>query len=410
MENKSENLHIGDINNEINKESLQIILEIMKKMNSSELILNYNNKRNSNKNKTFMDNIGFLSINDKVKENKLKDREKEIEHKKELNSISKSLEDLKTNIKKLERSYVNKRNTDENTRKNIINSNYMLISNMEKTNNISDNLLNFENYLYNYEKNFTQRFENRFQGLYSKLNEFDTIKEGIQKIQQMKRNEITINEKIRNCTNGVYSYWYGKCNCYKGFTGQNCEFPINCKNNCSNNGMCSLGKCYCNPDFEGKICEKRLKCHNNCSNKGKCKFGKCYCDPGFAGRDCSIKLKCPNNCNNRGICFRQKCLCSPGWGGEDCSILNIKSKPCYNDCYGNGKCVNDKCFCNPDFRGKFCNIKIEFNCPPFLAEDKIDKNTTWAPCNNNGICKYGTCYCFPGFKVSFTYNREMTVQ
>ena len=406
MENKSENYPLRDKNNEINKESLQIILEIMKKMNSTELILNGNNKMNlMNKNKSFMNDIGFLSINDKVQEKELKDKEKEkeiekeIEHKKELNSISKTLEDLKTNIKKLERSYVNKRNTDENTRKNIINSNYMLVSNIEKTNNISDNLLNFESYLYNYEKNFTQRFENKFQGLYSKLSEFDKIKEGIQKLQQMRRNEITVNEKIRNCTNGVFKRREGKCKCFTGFTGQNCEFPKNCTNNCSNNGICTLGKCYCNPDFGGEICEKRLKCHKNCSNKGTCRYGKCYCDPGFAGRDCSIKLKCPNNCNNRGICFRQKCLCSPGWGGQDCSILNIESKPCYNDCYGNGKCVNDKCFCNPDFRGKFCNIKIEFNCPPFLTEDKINRNTTWAPCNNNGICKYGTCYCFPGFKV-----------
>lgn len=406
LNNKTDNMKKEELNNQISKESLRIILEMMRKLNSTELILNdanHKNQETNKRNKTMLNDVGLIQIKDKIEgHNTIKEKKESFERtNKAINGISASLNELKNHIMKLEKSYVIKRNSDENTRKNIINSNYMLISNIEKTNNLSDHLVNFENNIYNYEKNLSYKFENRFEGIIKKLNEIDKLKKGIENIQQMRKNEFIFKKKIRKCLNGVYITSENICQCFIGFTGKNCELPKNCTNNCSNNGVCSLGKCYCNPEFGGEICNIRLKCRNNCSNKGVCKFGKCFCDPGFAGKDCSIKLKCPNNCSNRGICFRQKCLCSPGWGGKDCSLLNIKSKPCFNDCYGNGKCVNDKCFCNPDFGGKFCNKRIEFNCPPFLSEDKIDKNTTWSPCNNNGICKYGTCYCFPGFKVNF---------
>lgn len=61
----------------------------------------------------------------------------------------------------------------------------------------------------------------------------------------------------------------GKCQCKKGFYGENCEFfntthkkieKKRCKNNCSEHGICLNNKlCLCDVRFDGLACEYQIK-------------------------------------------------------------------------------------------------------------------------------------------------------
>ena len=353
----------------------------------------------------FSNELGFLLINDRVKNTSIpiKKEEKLDTNNNELKLINKTLNTIQQNLLKLEKSIVIKRNDDESNRRNQINSNYILMSNLENTKMISKNLNNFQNRVFqNLSNNISTSIQENFNNLSKKIDEIDKSNNAkIEELENLKITQDIVIVKDKNCTNGKYIQKSESCLCNEGFTGNNCEIVKNCSKNCSGNGECSLGKCYCNPGFKGKICSITIKCENDCNKKGKCQNGKCFCDAGFSGKDCSRKLKCPNNCNNKGICFRDKCLCSPGWGGKDCSILKIDSKPCNNNCNENGICRLEKCFCYPGFGGKYCQEKLDFNCPPFITNSTLGINTTWTPCNNNGLCKFGMCFCFPGYKVIF---------
>jgi hypothetical protein len=404
LSNDTHNIQNALLEKEKIKAQLREILKSMSQEKIKELVV-------PKKPREFMEDVGFILINDKLQKNKthVEDAKKDEALKAnnaELKKISEALVELQKHVSKIEHAEIAKRNNEESSRKNQVSSNYMLMSNLEKTNTISNNLQSLQKEIMtNFAKNFTSSIHTNFKEIYNRLSLIDDLNKRIDSLQKQRVQQYIVDEKEKNCSNGKFVRSLEKCVCNEGFFGINCENEKTCPNQCNGNGKCSLGKCFCNPDFTGNLCENPKKCEKDCNNRGTCKNGRCFCDAGFSSEDCSKKLKCPNNCNKKGICFRQKCLCSPGWGGKDCSILKIGSKPCYNNCNGKGKCVNDQCFCNPGFEGTFCGEKIQFSCPPFPNNTGIQaKNMTWSPCNNNGICKFGMCFCFPGFKVLNSFN------
>ncbi|GKA76124.1 EGF-like, conserved site-containing protein [Tanacetum coccineum] len=75
-----------------------------------------------------------------------------------------------------------------------------------------------------------------------------------------------------------------------------------CPNSCNSNGDCVDGKCHCFIGFNGHDCNKR-SCPSNCSGNGKClKNGNCECANGFTGIDCSTAV-CDEQCSlHGGVC------------------------------------------------------------------------------------------------------------
>ena len=115
------------------------------------------NKEKSLIDDDFSNELGFLFINDKVKNDSLaiSDELQQKSKQNELKVIKDSLGTIQQHLNQLEKSIVKKRNNDESNRRNQINSNYMLMSNLEKTNMISKNLNSFQNQFFD---NFTINF------------------------------------------------------------------------------------------------------------------------------------------------------------------------------------------------------------------------------------------------------------
>lgn len=159
--------------------------------------------------------------------------------------------------------------------------------------------------------------------------------------------------------------------------------PI-CDAQCFINGNCIVpGKCECQKGWRGNNCQE---CAANCANNGYCSNDnptKCICPPGWAGLTCQIRMKplCfKNTCKNGGTCNSTRvavnsnnpeifqCVCPKDFGGNDCSIkVNLKfNKTCFQmdgcsnlPCGRHGVCtiINDFnfiCKCNNGFSGKYC--------------------------------------------------------
>jgi hypothetical protein len=78
------------------------------------------------------------------------------------------------NLLKLEKSIVIKRNDDESNRRNQINSNYILMSNLENTKMMSKNLNNFQNRVFqNLSNNISTSIQENFNKLSKKIDEID---------------------------------------------------------------------------------------------------------------------------------------------------------------------------------------------------------------------------------------------
>lgn len=90
-------------------------------------------------------------------------------------------------------------------------------------------------------------------------------------------------------------------------------------------------------------------CSTNCNDKGICLYGRCNCYIGFSGDDCTVGKyidykDCGYLCTfNQGTCFLNKtigiyryynCICNPGYTGYYCSIPICTAK-----CGYAGTCV-----------------------------------------------------------------------
>ncbi|KAM3874145.1 tenascin-like [Diretmus argenteus] len=166
----------------------------------------------------------------------------------------------------------------------------------------------------------------------------------------------------------------GKCECFQGFSGEDCTLLEFCPVDCGENGRCVGGVCVCSDGFFGEDCSQ-TNCPNNCLGRGRCVDGECVCDEPWTGFDCS-ELICPKDCYDRGSCVNGTCYCEEGYTGEDCG-----ARTCLNDCQGNGFCVDGQCVCTAGYSGEDCS---ELTC--------------MNDCNGRGTCFNGMCICDSGYQ------------
>uniref|UniRef100_A0A8C2K7K7 Teneurin-3 n=1 Tax=Cyprinus carpio TaxID=7962 RepID=A0A8C2K7K7_CYPCA len=189
--------------------------------------------------------------------------------------------------------------------------------------------------------------------------------------------------------NGQYSR--GRCLCYSGWKGTECDVPSNqCIDiHCSGHGICIMGTCTCNTGYKGDNCEEEFfffffLTHSfvcldpSCSSHGVCIHGECHCNPGWGGNNCEIlKTMCPDQCSGHGTYQTEggTCTCDTNWTGPDCSI-----EVCAVDCGSHGVCIGGSCRCEEGWTGPVCDLKA---CHP--------------RCTEHGTCKDGKCECHQGW-------------
>ncbi|KTF80183.1 hypothetical protein cypCar_00009217, partial [Cyprinus carpio] len=178
--------------------------------------------------------------------------------------------------------------------------------------------------------------------------------------------------------NGQYSR--GRCLCYSGWKGTECDVPSNqCIDiHCSGHGICIMGTCTCNTGYKGDNCEEVDCLDPSCSSHGVCIHGECHCNPGWGGNNCEIlKTMCPDQCSGHGTYQTESgtCTCDTNWTGPDCSI-----EVCAVDCGSHGVCIGGSCRCEEGWTGPVCDLKA---CHP--------------RCTEHGTCKDGKCECHQGW-------------
>lgn len=144
---------------------------------------------------------------------------------------------------------------------------------------------------------------------------------------------------VGNCSSGQGMCVDGKCFCYPGFEGTNCEALVSCPVECGRHGSCVSGRCVCELGWSGESCADRDVADerqsgggacdesdsSSCSGNGVCANGRCWCDPSFVGAHCS-ESSCPKDCNGQGICYLGECYCANGFTGPTCvSIAEAKA-------------------------------------------------------------------------------------
>ncbi|KTG04088.1 hypothetical protein cypCar_00003546 [Cyprinus carpio] len=122
--------------------------------------------------------------------------------------------------------------------------------------------------------------------------------------------------------NGQYNG--GRCQCYSGWKGIECDVPSGqCVDaQCGGRGLCVTGSCICNPGFKGDNCDQVDCVDPSCSSHGTCLHGQCRCTSGWTGSNCETQVSlCPEHCSGHGT-FQSEtssCICDENWTGPDCS-------------------------------------------------------------------------------------------
>lgn len=212
----------------------------------------------------------------------------------------------------------------------------------------------------------------------------------------------------------------GKCICFEGVLGDNCEGKNMCHAQllqtrystnvifCNMGGNCTdvghgLFECSCRPGFSGPHCET-FTCRSDasCHERGQCNLddshtdhGHCKCYYGYSGRDCyydtcavgAVNRLNQHLCNSGGDCVVfpgtpvllgtiYRCNCRNGFSEDTCESFSCSSD---RDCANSGTCDTNtgNCTCvHESFTGKDCGIA---NCG-FWTGDA------------SGLCSgHGTC-------------------
>lgn len=175
-----------------------------------------------------------------------------------------------------------------------------------------------------------------------------------------------------NCNkNGECDFW-GRCHCFKGFTGLDCGARV----------------CPSGPQFSD-VARATDTAHEQvvCSGRGTCvaSTGLCKCFPGYYGEDCG-KNYCPNDCNGNGMCYSLKaaaemydgfrlnrsttytqwdanmiygCVCDQGWEGYDCSLQTCDVGPDPRVATSSTETVTFVCMCSGSLTST-CAGKFKF--------------------------------------------------
>lgn len=261
-----------------------------------------------------------------------------------------------------------------------------------------------------------------------------------------------------SCQNKINLY---ECDCFKGYSGLNCEKEINLcdKKPCKNMAECvhfpGSYNCICEQDsgWTGQNCDEDIDecegfngnlnpwCLNDSTCVNMAGSFQCECPPGFTGKYCQDEinecLNVQNNekiCQNGGTCMDNTngfiCECASGWTGELC--LERGDRPCeellvlvsgsYDE---NGQWDVAKVeSITRTWDITFCDAKGTKNCENLDSSGESEWNTGFkcvcvdgmvgtycsvevnecdsSPCENGGTCidKIGefVCECFPKFK------------
>ena len=218
-----------------------------------------------------------------------------------------------------------------------------------------------------------------------------------------------------------------KCFCFPGFTGEKCQYTVECKMKCKNNSTCytepgsSQLLCQCQPPFTGPECDQcsGLQCGSSkdsscagfkCQHNGTCflsrtQSGKlqpeCRClDSNFEGRMCEFDKCEAKYCKNGGKGYRLdgvcKCQCREPFTGARCQ----DQSPDYScgdlgPCQNGGQCMfGQYCDCSLDYIGPRCNTFVSSESNPCYE----------VRCLNGGVCTVDTnsmearCICDSRFR------------
>ncbi|KAK1791147.1 hypothetical protein P4O66_002046 [Electrophorus voltai] len=193
--------------------------------------------------------------------------------------------------------------------------------------------------------------------------------------------------------NGQYSR--GRCLCYSGWKGTECDVPNNqCIDiHCSGHGICIMGLCACNTGYKGENCEEVDCLDPSCSSHGVCIHGECHCNLGWSGTSCEVlKTTCPDQCSGHGTYHSESatCTCDANWTGPDCSI-----EGCPGLCNSNGRCTLDqngwRCVCQPGWRGVGCDVAMETLC----TDGKDNEGDGLVDCMDPDCCLQSSCQTQP---------------
>ncbi|KAK0148568.1 Multiple epidermal growth factor-like domains protein 10 [Merluccius polli] len=205
---------------------------------------------------------------------------------------------------------------------------------------------------------------------------------------------------------GTCHHVTGRCECLSGFVGTLCNMDRTCRSVCLLHH--AVVSPVCPSDRYGKGCSEACVCTNGTCNPID---GSCQCFPGWTGEDCSQACPaghwgpdCLNSCNchNGAQCsaYDGECRCSPGWMGLYCrqqcpgGFYGVEcSEVCH--CQNGAECdhATGLCSCRTGFIGNGCEQKCPAGTFGFGCQQLCE-------CMNNATCDYvtGTCYCSPGYK------------